>query len=417
MKVLQYNQYDFASALDAALAVNSLFDAGIEERVRAVIRDVASRGDAAVLELTERFDGVRLTDLALTAPRKSKLHKAIAVANKNIADFARRGMPKPWTMCNAQGGRVGEKFDPIRRVGIYIPGGTAPLASTALMTITLAKVAGCREIVACTPSTNPDLLYAIKVAGATEIYRVGGAQAIAAMALGTATIKRVLKVFGPGNAYVTAAKKLLFGQVAVDLLAGPSEVLILADDTADPRYIAADMLAQAEHGSGEERVWLVTTSPRILNAVPGEIELQQAKIPRTEYTERALSKGAVCVLAKNVAQAISITNRFAPEHLEIMMRNPRQVAGKVTTAGAIFLGPFTPTVVGDYIAGPSHTLPTGGAGAAFPGLTVDQFMRRTSLIEYTPAALKKSLPTLEAFAEVEGLTAHAASARIRLLQL
>jgi len=317
-------------------------------------------------------------------------------------------------MRNAQGGRVGEKFDPIRRVGIYIPGGTAPLASTALMTITLAKVASCPEIVACTPGTNPELLYAIGAAGATEIYRVGGAQAIAAMALGTATIKRVLKIFGPGNAYVTAAKKLLFGQVAVDLLAGPSEVLVLADDTADPRFIAADILAQAEHGSGEERVWLVTTFQRVLDEVPREIERQKSALPRCELTERVLGKGAVFVLAKNLAQAVEITNRFAPEHLEVMTRNPGAVAKKLTTAGAIFLGPWTPTVLGDYIAGPSHTLPTGGAGAAFPGLTVDQFMRRTSLIEYTPAALKKSLPTLEAFANVEGLIAHGVSAKIRL---
>jgi len=393
MKILRYTDPDFAAAVTAACRTSSLFDPVIEERVRAVIREVQTRGDDAVRELTERFDGVKLTDLRLAAPRTSKLRKAIAVANRNIAAFARRGLPKPWTMRNAQGATVGEKFDPIRRVGIYIPGGKAPLASTALMTITLAKVAGCPEIVACTPSTNPDLLYAIKVAGATEMYRVGGAQAIAAMAFGTATIKRCLKVFGPGNAYVTAAKKLLFGQVAVDLLAGPSEVLILADDTARPDFIVADMLAQAEHGTGEERVWLVTTSRRILDAVRVE--------------------SAVAVLARDLAQAVAITNQFAPEHLEIMTKNPRAVARKITTAGAIFLGPWSPTVVGDYLAGPSHTLPTGGAGAAVPGLTVDQFLRRTSLIEYTPAALRKSLPTLEAFAEVEGLTAHGASARIR----
>jgi histidinol dehydrogenase len=438
MNVLRHNQTDFDDALNSALAVNSLFDPVIEERTRVVIHDVQARGDTAVLELTECFDKVRLTaaELRQTAPATSPLRNAIAVANKNIAAFAKRGLPKPWTTRNAQGACVGEKFDPIRRVGIYIPGGTAPLASTALMTITLAKVAGCREIVACTPSTNPDLLYAIKVAGATEIYRVGGAQAIAAMALGTATIKRVLKIFGPGNAYVTAAKRLLFGQVAVDLLAGPSEVLVLADDTADPRFIAADILAQAEHGSGEERVWLVTTSARVLDETQREIErqsgtgvppVQAAGIPeetgetpvplpasRHTLTERVLAKGAVFVLAKNLAQAVEITNRFCPEHLEVMTKNPAAVAKKLTTAGAIFLGPWTPTVVGDYIAGPSHTLPTGGAGAAFPGLTVDQFMRRTSLIEYTPAALRKSLPTLEAFANVEGLIAHGASAKIRL---
>jgi histidinol dehydrogenase len=420
MKILRHNQPDFDTALASAMAASSLLDPVIEERVRAIIGDVQRRGDAAVLELTERFDKVKLTSAelrlcglgtarptgalvgrgGLTAPKVSPaLKRAIAVANRNIAAFARRGLPKPWMMRNAQGAKVGEKFDPIRRVGIYIPGGTAPLASTALMTITLAGVAGCQEIVACTPSANPDLLYAIKVAGATEIYRVGGAQAIAAMAFGTATIKRCLKIFGPGNAYVTAAKKLLFGQVAVDLLAGPSEVLVLADDTAKPEFIVADMLAQAEHGTGSERVWLVTTSPRVLAAVTGALKLD---------------KGAVVVLAKDLAQAVAITNQFAPEHCEVMTKNPAAVAKRITTAGAIFLGQWSPTVVGDYMAGPSHTLPTGGAGAAMPGLTVDQFMRRTSIIEYTPAALRKSLPTLEAFAEAEGLTAHAASARIRL---
>ena len=418
MKVLRHNQPDFAAALNSALAVNSLFNPKIEEQVRAVIRAVATRGDDAVLELTERFDKVKLTrgDLRSRLPRTTGtagLRKAIQIANRNIAEFSKRGLPKPWTRRNAQGARVGEKFDPIRRVGVYIPGGTAPLASTALMTITLAKVAGCPEIVACTPSTNPDLLYAIGAAGATEVYRVGGAQAIAAMALGTATIRPVLKVFGPGNAYVTAAKKLLFGQVAVDLLAGPSELLVLADETADPRLVAADMLAQAEHGSGEERVWLVTTSRRVLEGLPAEIERQQAQLPRSALTARALAKGAVCVWAKNLSQAVAITNRFAPEHLEIMTKNPARVAQQLTTAGAIFLGPWSPTVVGDYIAGPSHTLPTGGAGAAVAGLTVDQFMRRTSVIEYTAAALRKSLPTLQAFADVEGLTAHGASARIR----
>jgi len=400
VKILRHNQPDFDEAVARAANVSSLLDPIIEERVRAILREVQERGDAALLELTERFDKVKLTaaELRLTAPRTSKLRRAIAVANRNVAAFARRGLPKPWTMRNAQGARVGEKFDPIRRVGIYIPGGVAPLASTALMTITLAKVAGCREIVACTPSANPDLLYAVKAAGATEMYRVGGAQAIAAMAFGTATIQRCLKIFGPGNAYVTAAKKLVFGQVAVDLLAGPSEVLILADDTAEPRFIETDLLAQAEHGTGEERVWLVTTSQRMLDAV---------RMPPV--------KGAVAVLAKNMTQAVAITNRFAPEHLEIMTRNPSAVAKKVTTAGAIFLGPWSPTVVGDYVAGPSHTLPTGGAGAAVPGLTVDQFLRRTSLIEYTPLALRKSLPILEALATTEGLQAHATSARIRLL--
>lgn len=418
MKLLRYHQPDFDATLDAALASSSLFDAQIEDRVRAVIIGVQTRGDAALVEFTERFDGIKLTarQLRVTDPTpsvNSALRKAIAIANRNIAAFAHRGLPKPWTMRNAQGGRVGEKFDPIHRVGIYIPGGTAPLASTALMTITLAKVARCPEIVACSPSTNPNLLYAMRAAGATEIYRVGGAQAIAALALGTATIKRVHKIFGPGNAYVVAAKRLLFGYAAMDLLPGPSEVLILADDTAEPRFIAADLLAQAEHGSGEERVWLVTNSAEIFEESQREVQRQVGDLPRCDTALRALRKNGVCVLVRDLKQAVEITNCFAPEHLEIMTRNAAAVASKITTAGAIFLGPWTPTVVGDYVAGPSHTLPTGGAGAALPGLTVDQFQRRTSVIEYNVAALKKSLPTLTAFAEVEGLTAHSASAGIR----
>ena len=266
MKTLRYDQPDFARAVAEACAASSLFDPQIEERVRGVISDVRSRGDDALVELTERFDQVRLrpSELRITGkPVKpeTRLARAIDAAHKNIAAFAKRSLRKDWRMRNAQGGAVGEKFDPLQRVGIYVPGGTAPLVSTALMTVTLAKVAGCPEIVVCSPPTvNPSLLYAAHIAGATEVYQLGGAQAIAAMALGTQSIRRVVKIFGPGNAYVTAAKKLLFGYVGIDLLSGPSELLVVADDSAEPAFIAADLLAQAEHGSGYERLWLVTTS-------------------------------------------------------------------------------------------------------------------------------------------------------------
>src|SRR6266536_2690155 len=240
--------------------------------------DVCTRGDAALLELTERLDGAKLnTDhlavtkaelLAASIRADDGLRAAVETTRKNVEFFSRKSLRKNWSARNAQGAKVGEKFDPYRRVGIYIPGGTAPLVSTALMTVTLAKVAGCPEIVVCTPcdrggAVNPGLLYAARTAGATEIYRVGGAQAIAAMAYGTATIQRVQKVFGPGNAYVVTAKRLLVGHVAIDLLPGPSEVLMLADDTANPKFAAADLLAQAEHGSGHERIWLITTSGKI----------------------------------------------------------------------------------------------------------------------------------------------------------
>jgi histidinol dehydrogenase len=382
---------------------------------------VQTRGDDALVELTGRFDRVKLTaeQLLVTGPTPrvdAKLQKAISSAHKNIAAFAKRSLRKDWRMCNAQGGLVGEKFDPLQRVGIYVPGGTAPLVSTVLMTVTLAKVAGCPEIVVCSPPPiNPALLYATRVAGATEVYQVGGAQAIAAMALGTPTIKRVAKIFGPGNAYVTAAKRLLFGVVGIDMLSGPSELLVLADDSADPRLIVADMLAQAEHGSGYERVWLVTTSERVFNEAPKEACLQTTALKRADFIRRAVENNCVLVLAKDLRQAIDIANQFAPEHCEVMTKNNPLVLRQLKTAGAIFLGPWTPTVAGDYIAGPSHALPTGGAGAWFAGLTVDQFQRRTSVIEFSRASLKKSLPALEKFAEVEGLDAHAGSARIRFV--
>jgi histidinol dehydrogenase len=423
MKLLRYDQPDFAQAVAEVTGSSSLFDAAIEESVRAVISDVRTRGDAAVLDLTSRFDGVKLTTTQLRVteltPRVAPaLRKAIAAAQKNIAAFSRRSVRKNWQMRNAQGARVGEKFDPFRRVGIYVPGGTAPLVSTALMTVTLAKVAGCPEIVVCTPpgrdgAINPNLLYAIRTAGASEVYCLNGVGAVAAMAFGTATIKPVQKLFGPGNAYVVAAKRLLFGYVAIDLLPGPSEVLIIADDSADARFIAADMLAQAEHGSGHERVCLVTPSPRVILMVQEQLLLQKASLKRRQPIERVLGENAACVLVKNLDEAAKFTNRFAPEHCEIVTRNATKLAAKIKTAGAIFIGPWSPTVVGDYLAGPSHTLPTGGAGKSFAGLTVDQFQRRTSVVDLSRESLRKSLPALEKFAEVEGLDAHAASARVR----
>ena len=292
------------------------------------------------------------------------------------------------------------------------------LITTALMTITLAKVACCREIVVCTPcgkdgSINAALLFAARAAGATEIYRVGGAQAIAALAYGTPTIRRVSKIFGPGNAYVVTAKRLLVGHVAIDLLPGPSELLVLADETANPKFAAADLLAQAEHGSGHERVWLVTTSGKIIKAVGQEMARQLPKLARREFIRRVLDNNVWLIQVKTLDDGVALANRLAPEHCEVMTRNPRKLSEKILTAGAIFLGPWSPTVLGDYVAGPSHTLPTGGAGASFPGLTVDQFQRRTSLVEYTRASLKKALPAVKKFAELEGLDSHGKSAEIR----
>ena len=429
MRIIRYRDKDFEKQLRRLTAPSSLFDRTIEQRTQAIVDAVGARGDAAVLEFTKKFDGAALSakSLAVTdselaaAIRKAdgKLRRAVAVSSRNVAFFARQSLRRNWSAKNAQGATVGEKFDPFQRVGIYIPGGTAPLVSTCLMTITLAKVAGCKEIVVCTPcgadgKVNDAILYAAKKAGATEVYRVGGAHAIAAMAHGTKTIGRVQKIYGPGNAYVVAAKRLLVGHVAIDLLPGPSELMVLADETANPAYAAADMLAQAEHGSGHERVWLVTTSAKFMNAVDRELEKQLPGLSRAAFIRKALKKGGWLVQVKSIAAGVELVNQLAPEHCEVMMKDAARVSKDIVTAGAIFLGADSPTVLGDYLAGPSHTLPTGGAGASFPGLTVDQFQRRTSVVRYDRAALKKSIETVRQFAAMEGLDAHGRSAEIRL---
>ncbi len=429
LNVLRHTDPAFARRLAELTARTSLFEPTIEERARAIVDEVRNRGDAALLEFTRRFDGASLTAdrlavtkaelLAAALCADDNLRNAVETARRNIETFSRKSLRRSWSIRNAQGGRVGEKFDPFRRVGIYVPGGTAPLVSTALMTVCLAEVAGCPEIVVGTPcnaegGVNPALLYAAHIAGATEIYRVGGAQAIAAMACGTATIRPVQKIFGPGNAYVVAAKRLLFGQVAIDLLPGPSELLVLADDTANARFIAADLLAQAEHGSGQERVWLVTTSARLIRAVASELKRQLPRQSRCAFIAKALANHGWLIQVKTLEDGVALANRLAPEHCEIMTRNPTHVAHRIVSAGALFLGPYTPTVLGDYLAGPSHTLPTGGAGASFAGLTVDQFQRRTSVVQYDRRALQKSWPTVQHLAALEGLTAHGRSAGARL---
>ena len=429
MNVLKFSDKDFAARLAQLAAASSLFDPAVEERARGIIAAVRERGDAALLELTERFDGAQLTVEQLAVSQAEifsaslaaadSLRAAVTEAEKNIADFAKKSLRKNWSARNSHGAAVGEKFDGFGRVGIYIPGGTAPLVSTALMTITLARVAGCREIAVCTPpgrdgSVNPALLFAARTAGATEIYKAGGAQAIAALSLGTATIRPVQKVFGPGNAYVVAAKRLLVGHVAIDLLPGPSEVLVLADDSANPKFIAADLLAQAEHGSGHERVWLVTTSAKLLKATAKEIARQLPRLSRRAFIAKALANNGWLIQVKTLADGIALVNRLAPEHCEVMVRPQQQAVKQITTAGALFLGAWSPTVLGDYVAGPSHTLPTGGAGRSFAGLTVDQFQRRTSVVSYSKPALKKALGAVQKFAELEGLDAHGKSAAVRL---
>jgi len=429
MKIVRHTDRDFSARIRDLTAGSSLFDAEIEQRTRKILDSVYTCGDDAVLECTERFDGAKLTagQLAVTQAElfnaslaaDESLRAAVAEAGDNVASFAKKSLRKGWSSKNSHGAVVGEKFDPFSRVGIYIPGGTAPLVSTALMTIPLAKVAGCQEIVVTTPcgkdgSINSAILFAARAAGATEIYRVGGAQAIAAMAYGTKTIRRVSKIFGPGNAYVSMAKRLLVGRVAIDLLAGPSDLLVLADDTANPKFVASDMLAQAEHGSGHERVWLVTTSAKILKAVEKEIARQLPKLARRALIQRVLDRNVWLIQVPSLVDCVELANQVAPEHCEVITRDARKVSQGILTAGAIFLGNWSPTVLGDYIAGPSHVLPTDGAGASFAGLTVDQFQRRTSVVEYSRASLKKALKGVRKFAELEGLDAHGKSASARV---
>ena len=429
MNLIRHTDSAFSAKLNKLIAASSLFDPVVEQRALEIIHAVQRRGDKALLHYTEKFDGAKLSPGKLHVGQAelagawratdARTRKAIRLAKANVTLFAKRSLRKNWQARNAQGGVVGEKFDPFARVGVYIPGGTAPLASTTLMTVTLAKVAGCREIVACTPcgkdgQVNTALLAALGQAGATEVYRVGGAQAIAAMACGTKTIRPVQKIFGPGNAYVVAAKRLLFGRVAIDLLPGPSEMFILADSSANPKFAAADLLAQAEHGSGDERVWFASHSKKLIADVQRELKRQLPALSRREFIRKALRKNGWLIHVKSINDGIALANRIAPEHCELMLRKPGQAVKALTTVGAIFVGPWAPTVLGDYMAGPSHTLPTGGAGASFAGLTVDQFQRRTSVVKYSRPALSKSIETIRTFAEMEGLDAHGRSAEIRL---
>jgi histidinol dehydrogenase len=292
------------------------------------------------------------------------------------------------------------------------------LASTAVMTATIARVAGVPEIVACTPCgaagrVNPVLLHALQQAGATEIYKVGGIQAVGLMAFGTRRIAPVQKIVGPGNAYVTAAKRQVYGYVAIDQVAGPSEIAILADDSARPDWVAADLLSQAEHGSGHERALLLTDSAALAAAVRTELLAQTATLSRAALIRRVLPAGVLLVVTPDLAAAVALCNRFAPEHLEVLTRRPRRLLPRLRAAGAIFLGGWTPEPVGDFVAGPSHVLPTGGAARMFSGLTVEEFRRRSSVIEYTRRDLADALPVIETFGAVEGLDAHSRSATIR----
>ncbi len=404
------------------------FDEGAEAAASEVLADIRKNGNRAVAEYAKRFDGVELRPRdfivkksEITAARNavsSDVKAAVREAYKRVTAFSKAGLRKNWEMSSPRGGQLGELFVPLDRVGVYVPGGEAPLASTALMTATLAKVAGVSEIVACTPCDAngriaPEVLYALEVSGATEIYRLGGIQAIGAMAYGTRTIRPVDKIVGPGGTYVTAAKRQVYGHVALDLVAGPSEIAVLADRTADPRFVAADLLSQAEHGTGHEKALFVTPSEKLAKDVAREVDVQAATLSREEAIRKVMKRGMLIVQVGTLDEGMALCNQFAPEHFEIMVREPRKWLRKVRCAGAVFVGTWSPESAGDFVAGPSHVLPTGGAARMFAGLTVDDFRRRTSFIAFTRADLYDTLPVIEAFGKMEGLDGHARSARIR----
>ncbi len=401
----------------------------IEAWVRPIVDAVRRRGDVAVIELTRKFDGVRLTPARLRVPRceidaaldevPPTLLRALKAARRNIEAYHRRQRRASWTMKTRSGAVLGERIVPLRRVAAYVPGGVAPLVSTVLMTVVPARVAGVGEVVVATPPGKrgrvaPAVLAACALCGVDEVYRIGGAQAIAALAFGTGRVARVDKIVGPGNIFVTTAKRLVYGDVALDAPSGPSEVLVLADGSADARWVAADILSQAEHGTGHEFAVVVTTSRRLAERVRAHVLARLDELPALSRTRERLERGIVAVVAPSMPKAIEFANAFAAEHLEIVARDARRLSRLITNAGAIFIGPYSPVPVGDFAAGPSHCLPTGGAAAMFSGLSVDDFVKRMSTIECSRVALKALAPIVEALAEAEGLPAHAVAVRERL---
>jgi histidinol dehydrogenase len=395
-------------------------------RVDAILQQVRLEGDAGLLELSERFDGVRPDPLRIPADRlreawnscAPELREALELAHQRIEAFHQRQRPVDLAITGPHGELLGRRWRPVERAGLYVPGGRASYPSTVLMNAVPALVAGVERVVMVTPpgpggEPSPTVLAAAHLAGVEEVYRVGGAQAIAALAFGTETIPRVDVITGPGNLYVTLAKKAVFGHVSIDSLAGPSEVLVIADHTADPDLVAADLLAQAEHDPLAAAI-LLTTSEELGAAVPGALERQLAGHPRAAITRQAIEDWGLIVVCDSLATAARLSDRFAPEHLELIVADPEPLAERIRHAGAIFLGPHSPEAVGDYLAGPNHTLPTSGTARFAGALSVETFLRHTSLIRFNPEALQATGAAVVTLAESEGLHSHAESVRRRL---
>ena len=419
-------RYPARSEWKNLLSRPTLNTATLRDTVLQVLGDIRAKGDKAVIEYEEKFDKVKLSSLEVTEEEfaeaekatDSTLKKAICKALENIRKFHASQKFEGQKVTTSTGVTCWQKAVAIEKVGLYIPGGTAPLFSTVLMLAAPAKIAGCKEIVLCSPPNregkiNPAILYAAKAAGVSRIFKAGGVQAIGAMAYGTESIPKVYKIFGPGNQYVMAAKQeVSLHDVAIDMPAGPSEVAVLADETANPAYVASDLLSQAEHGVDSQSI-LITTSEQLIYAVQEEVEKQLAVLPRKEITEKSLSHSKL-ILVNTIDEAIEMTNEYAPEHLIIETKDYMQVAERIVNAGSVFLGPYTPESAGDYASGTNHTLPTNGYAKAYSGVNLDSFMRKITFQEITREGIMNIGSTIETMAANEFLDAHKNAVTVRL---
>jgi len=425
--ILSIRDHGFPAAFRALLAAKRESAADVDAAVAAIIEDVAARGDAALVEYTQRFDRVRLTPDQLrlspdeiaagAAQAPAETVAALRLAAERIESFHRRQLPAGIDYVDAAGVRLGQRWRPIAAVGLYVPGGTAAYPSSVLMNAIPAKVAGVERLVMTVPVPdgvlNPLILAAAKMVGITELYRIGGAQAVAALAYGTATIDPVDKIVGPGNAYVAAAKRRVFGRVGIDMIAGPSEILVLADRDNDPGWIAADLLSQAEHDAASQAI-LITDNADFADAVERAAARHLQKLPRNEIASASWRENGAIILVADWDEAVALIDRIAPEHLELAIAEAEAVAQKVRHAGAIFLGRHTPEAIGDYIAGPNHVLPTARSARFASGLGVLDFMKRTTIVGCDMASLATLAPAAIQLAEAEGLDAHALSLALRL---
>ncbi|HWJ03765.1 MAG TPA: histidinol dehydrogenase [Verrucomicrobiae bacterium] len=400
----------------------------LEARTAEIVAAVKRGKDTTLLELAKRFDSAELSETGLRvseaeideAYRKvdGEFVAALKRAKASIENFHRKQLRQSWLEPDEKGSILGQLIRPLERVGIYVPGGTAAYPSSVLMNAVPAKVAGVAEVVMVTPvkggnTVTPEVLVAAREAGVDEIYKVGGAQAIAALAYGTESIKKVDKITGPGNIYVTLAKKMVYGEVDIDMLAGPSEILVVADNSADPAYVAADLLSQAEHDTLASAI-LVTDSEELLVKVSEELESQLGKLPRRDIAETSLVNNGAAILVDSLEEGIAAANKFAPEHLELMIEEPFRYLGQIKNAGAIFMGKFSPEPLGDYFAGPNHVLPTGGTARFYSPLNIDTFTKKMSVIAYSETGLRSVARDVIKLAETEGLDAHAAAIKVRV---